>query len=153
METDLQKIKPILDKYNRSKSSLIMVLQDVQAEYNYLPQEALIEVAKELDVPVSKVIGVATFFKAFSLESRGDTVIQVCTGTACHVRGSKLVLEKLERDIGIKSGETSKDLKYTLLGVNCVGACAMGPVVVVNEEMKGNISLQKTGKLLNGGKK
>ena len=153
MDIDLQKIKPVIEKYPRSRSSLIMILQDVQAEYNYLPQEALLEVAKELNVPTSKVIGVATFFKAFSLEPRGDIIIQVCTGTACHVRGSKLILEKLEREIGIKSGETSEDLKYTLLSVNCVGACAMGPVVVVNEEMKGNISLQKTGKILDGGKK
>ena len=153
MDIDLQKIKPILEKYSYSESALIMVLQDVQEEYNYLPKEALLEVAKELNISASKIFGVATFFKAFSLTPRGDKIVQVCTGTACHVRGSKLILEKLERETGIKAGETSEDLKYTLEGVNCVGACALGPVVVVNKEMHGNVSMQKTGKLLNGGKK
>jgi NADH-quinone oxidoreductase subunit E len=125
-----------------------MVLQDVQEECRYLPSEVLIRIAKELGIPQARIFGVATFFKAFRLTPRGRKVLQVCTGTACHVRGSKLLLEKFERDIGIKSGETSGDLEYTLEGVNCVGACALGPVVVLNEQMLGHFTLGKVDKLL-----
>ena len=153
MQPDLTKLEPILDRYPRQESSLIMVLQDIQEEYRYLPQDILIKTAEELKIPQAKIFGVATFFKALSLTPRGDKVIQVCTGTACHVRGSQLILEKIERETGLKSGHTSKDLAYTLEGVSCVGACALGPVVVVNDEMIGNMTLQKTTKLLRKGKK
>ena len=153
MQLDLTKLDPILDRYPRAESSLIMVLQDIQEEYRYLPQEVLVKTAEELHIPRAKIFGVATFFKAFSLTPRGEKVIQVCTGTACHVRGSQLILEKLERETGLKAGQTSKDLAYTLEGVSCVGACALGPVVVVNDEMIGNVTMQKTPKLLKKGKK
>ena len=153
MNIDLTKLDPIFNRYPREESSLIMVLQDIQEEYRYLPQETLIEAAKILGIPQSKVFGVATFFKAFSLTPRGETVIQVCTGTACHVRGSNLIMDKLERETCCKAGETTKDLKFTLEGVNCVGACALGPVVVVNDEMVGNVTMQKTRKLLGKGAK
>jgi len=148
MDNQNNKLATILSRYPKEESSLIMVLQDIQEEYRYLPQEVLVQTAEALGIAQAKIFGVATFFKAFSLKRRGEKVIQVCTGTACHVRGSRLILEKFERETGIKAGETSGDLKYTLEGVNCVGACALGPVVVVNEEMQGNFTMQKTGKVL-----
>jgi NADH:ubiquinone oxidoreductase subunit E len=153
MNLDLSKLPAILNRYPRHESSLIMVLQDVQEEYRYLPAPILIQIANELGLPQARIFGVATFFKAFSLTPRGKKVIQVCTGTACHVRGSKLLLEKFERDIGIKSGETSSNLEYTLEGVNCVGACALGPVVVLNDQMLGHFTLGKVDKLLERPKK
>jgi len=136
-----QKVKSILARYNGDPGMLVPILQDVQAEYNYLPQEALVQVGEGLDVPLSQVYSVASFFKAFSLKPRGRHLINVCLGTACHVRGAVRVLDEIERRLGIKSGETTKDLRYTLETVNCVGACALGPIVVVD----GNYSGQMTG--------
>lgn len=148
IEVDTSPIQGILDRNQREVSSLVMVLQDVQDVYNYLPPQALEEVSLGLNIPLSRIYSVATFFKAFSLTPRGRRVVQVCTGTACHVRGARILLEDLEREIGIKAGQTRKDLEYTLECVNCVGACAMGPVVVVNGEMKGNMTVQKAGKIV-----
>jgi NADH-quinone oxidoreductase subunit E len=148
MRADLSKLEGILARYPREESSLIMVLQDAQEEYRYLPSEILLEIAKALNLPRSKIFGVATFFKAFSLTPRGEKIVQVCMGTACHVRGAQLILEKFERDLNLKTGETSSYLSYTLERVNCVGACAMGPVVVVNEQMMGHITMQNVDNIL-----
>ena len=138
---DKQKIKSILARYQGDPGMLVAILQDVQAEYNYLPKEALVQVGEGLDVPLSQVYSVASFFKAFSLKPRGRHLINVCLGTACHVRGAGRVIDEIKRELGIKSGETTKDMKYTLETVNCVGACALGPIVVVD----GNYSGQMTG--------
>ena len=138
---DGQKVKSILARYQSDPGMLVPILQDVQAEYNYLPKEALVQVGKGLDVPFSQVYSVASFFKAFSLKPRGRHLVNVCLGTACHVRGAVRVLDEIERRLGIKSGETTKDMKYTLETVNCVGACALGPIVVID----GNYSGQMTG--------
>jgi NADH-quinone oxidoreductase subunit E len=138
----------ILDRYNRDTGLLVSILQDVQERYRYLPQHALEHVAAEMKLPMAQVYAVATFFKAFSLKPRGETVYQVCMGTACHVRGASLILDKLERDLGIRNGETAADLSATLESVNCVGACALGPVVVINDEVAGHISLAKVDTLL-----
>jgi NADH-quinone oxidoreductase subunit E len=143
-----EKVEEILDRYNRDVSQLISVLQDIQEEFRYLPKEALEKVSEALSVPMAQVYAVATFFKAFSLKPKGRHVFQVCMGTACHVRGAPLILEKLERELGLKNGETSKDLAYTLESVNCVGACALGPVVVVNGELEGHCSQSKVDALL-----
>jgi NADH-quinone oxidoreductase subunit E len=120
---------------------LVSILQDVQAEYNYLPKEALVQVSQGLDIPLSQVYSVASFFKTFSLKPRGRHLINVCLGTACHVRGVVRVLDEIERRLGLRSGETTEDLRYTLETVNCVGACALGPIVVID----GNYSGQMTG--------
>jgi NADH-quinone oxidoreductase subunit E len=141
VKPDKQKIKSILARYQGDPGMLVAILQDVQAEYNYLPREALVLVGQGLDVPFSQVYSVASFFKAFSLKPRGRHLINVCLGTACHVRGAGRVLDEIERRLGIKSGETTEDLRYTLETVNCVGACALGPIVVVD----GNYSGQMTG--------
>jgi NADH-quinone oxidoreductase subunit E len=130
----------VLKKHNRDKSLLVDILQDVQASIGYLPQVALEAVAEGLEVPVSRVYSVATFFKAFSLTPRGRNLINVCMGTACHVRGSDKVLASIEKQLGIKKGETTADLKFTLETVNCVGACALGPVVIVGEDYHGEMT-------------
>ena len=127
---------------------LVSVLQDVQVEYRYLPQEALEQVSDGLDVPLSQVYSVATFFKAFSLEPRGRHLINVCLGTACHVRGAVRVLEKLERDLCICQGKTTPDLKFSLETVNCVGACALGPMVIVDDDYHGEMNTDKVESIL-----
>ena len=141
VKPDKQKVKSILARYRGDPGMLVPILQDVQAEYNYLPKEALVQVGEGLGIPFSQVYGVASFFKAFSLKPRGRHLINVCLGTACHVRGTVRVLDEIQRELNIKSGETTKDMKYTLETVNCVGACALGPIVVID----GNYSGQMTG--------
>ncbi len=138
----------ILDRYQRDEGFLVSILQDVQARFNYLPQEAIIRVGQGLGIPLSRVYSVATFFKAFSLKPRGRHLLHVCMGTACHVRGAVRVLDRIEQELGIGSGETTRDLGYTLETVNCVGACALGPVVVVNGEYMGQMTSNKVKPLL-----
>lgn len=146
------KLCSIVDKYNAESGSLISILQDIQAEFNFLPHEALEYVTKRLNISKVQVYGVATFFKAFSLQPKGKQQIHVCMGTACHVRGSKRVLEELERKLGVRTGDTTPDGKYTLDTVNCVGACAMGPVLVENAEYHAEMTPSKVENLLNGKK-
>jgi NADH-quinone oxidoreductase subunit E len=136
-------VDSILARHKRDPGMLVAILQDVQAEHNYLPREALERVSKGLDVPLSQVYSVATFFKALSLKPRGRHLINVCLGTACHVRGAVKVLEAIERELAIESGETTKDLAFTLETVNCVGACALGPVVIVDGEYHGQMNTEK----------
>jgi len=143
-----EKIGLILDNYQCDKRLLVSILQDTQAEYNYLPKEALIRISEGLGVPLSQVYSVATFFKAFSLKPRGRHLINVCLGTACHVRGAVRILEKIERELGIKPGDTTEDLKYTLETVNCVGACALGPIVIVDGNYSGEMKTDKVKTLL-----
>ena len=143
-----QKVKSVLERYQRDGGMLVAILQDVQAEYNYLPKEALVEVSQGLDIPLTQVYSVASFFKAFSLKPRGHHLINVCLGTACHVRGAVRILEEIERRLGIKAGETTKDLKYTLETVNCVGACALGPIVIIDGEYSGQMKTDKVKNLL-----
>ncbi len=143
-----EKVTSILDNYQREEGMLVSMLQDIQAEYNYLPREALAQVSQGLDVALSQVYSVATFFKAFSLKPRGRHIINVCLGTACHVRGAVRILEEMERELGIKSGDTTEDLKYTLETVNCVGACALGPIVIVDGEYSGQMKSNKVKPLL-----
>lgn len=141
-------LDPILDRYGRDRGLLVSILQDVQEKYRYLPREALERVGAALDVPMAQVYAVATFFKAFSLKPRGRHVFQVCMGTACHVRGAPLIRDKLERDLGVRNGETAADLSVTLESVNCVGACALGPVVVLDDEVQGHVTMTKTDALV-----
>lgn len=143
-----QGVKAILERHQHDKGMLISILQDVQAEYSYLPREALEQVSQGLDIPLTQVFSVATFFKAFSLKPRGRYLINVCLGTACHVRGAVRILEEVERRLGITSGGTTKDLKYTLETVNCVGACALGPIVIVDGKYSGQMKTDKVKPLL-----
>lgn len=148
MKHNLDKLPEIFDRYPKSQESLIAVLQDIQKEYQYLPCDALVQAAEVLDVPLSKVFSVSTFYNAFSLNPRGETVIKVCAGTACHIRGAKLIQDQLENLLEITEGETTKDMKFTLEVVACVGACAMAPVVVVNDKYHGSVKVNNVKKLV-----
>lgn len=141
-------VEKIVDSYGCSRDSLISILQDVQSRYRYLPEDALREIALKLDLPLIQVYGVATFFKAFSLEPRGKHLVNVCLGTACHVRGANAVLDEVKRQLDIEPGQTTDDLEYTLETVNCLGACALGPVVVVDGEYQGQVSPRKVKKAI-----
>jgi NADH-quinone oxidoreductase subunit E len=142
------KVAAIIQKYDGDKGQLVSMLQDIQTEYHYLPKDALDEVVTLLGVPASQVYSVATFFKAFSLTPRGRHLIKVCLGTACHVRGAAKVVEKIELDLGVKRTETTPDQRYTLETVNCVGCCALGPMVMIDEKYHGQISSDKVSPLL-----
>ncbi len=141
-------VKQVLQKHQHDKALLVDILQDIQAEIGYLPKVALRGTSQGLGVPVSRVYSVATFFKAFSLTPRGRYLINVCQGTACHVRGSNKVLEQIEKELKIKAGETTPDLKFTLETVNCVGACALGPMVMVGEDYHGEMTPEAVGSVL-----
>ena len=143
-----KKVALILDEYQHDKGMLVSILQDIQEEYNYLPRESLKQVSKTLDVPFSQLYSIATFFKALRLTPRGRHLINVCLGTACHVRGAVKVLEAMEREMGIKSGGTTDDLEFTLETVNCVGACALGPVVIADGEYHGQMKTEKVKDIL-----
>ncbi len=145
---DLQPMESILAAYPMEEASLIQVLQDVHRAYRYLPCDVLVRVAEALDVPLASVFSVATFYKAFALEPQGETVIKVCTGTACHIRGAGQLVEELERRLGIAPDGTTPDLKFTLKTVNCVGACAMAPVLVVGETYHGSVKPARVSKYL-----
>jgi NADH-quinone oxidoreductase subunit E len=145
---DLSKTEEILERYPLQEPALIQVLQDVHRAYNYLPCDVLVRVAEALDVPLAKVFSVSTFYKAFSLDPQGDTIIKVCTGTACHIRGAGHLVEEIERQIGIGPNETTEDLKFTVKTVNCVGACAMAPVVIVGEKYWGSAKAARVAKYL-----
>jgi len=142
------KVAEIISKYGADRSQMVSILQDIQAEYFYLPEEALLQVSETMDVPASRVYDVATFFKAFSLHPRGKHIIDVCLGTACHVRGGRRVLETMERCLSIKRGETTKDRKFTLESVNCMGCCAVGPAVKIDGDYFGRMSTDKVNDLL-----
>ena len=138
----------ILKKYGKDKSQLVSILQDIQTEYNYLPREALEKLSKKMDIPQSQIYSMATFFRAFSLKKRGRHIVNVCLGTACHVRGAELIVESLERQLGVGRGQTTQDLNYTLESVNCMGCCATGPVVKIGEEYFGHMTNDKVEPML-----
>ena len=148
-DKDIEKLDNILSQYTGEKSDLVPVLQEINNEYNYLPENALMYVSEQLCIPLGTVYHVASFYKSFTLEPRGRIHIKVCTGTACHVRGAPRVLDLIQQQLGITPGETSADGEYSLETVNCLGACAMGPVVIVNEEYH-SIAPRKVEKLLLG---
>jgi NADH-quinone oxidoreductase subunit E len=144
----VEKTKKIVKQRGKDKSSLIAILQDIQDAFNYLPKEALIAAGKALEIPASRIYEVATFYNAFSLNPRGEHIVKVCMGTACHVRGASTILDKLERTLLLKPGETNQDQKFSLELVNCVGACAIGPVVVIDTEYHGQMTMGKVDKII-----
>ncbi len=146
--TDMEQIDGIIDRHHGEASSLIQVLLDIQRECHWLPREALGRVASRLDVPLSRIHHIATFYKTFSMVPKGRHDVHVCVGTACHVRGAPRILEKVEDVIGIKPGETDLELKFSLEAVNCVGCCALGPVIIVDGEYHGNVSSADTAAVL-----
>ena len=141
-------IDAIVERYEAKPTALIMVLQDIQKHYRYLPKDALKIVAQKMDLPIAQIYGVSTFFKSFSHKPKGKHHICVCTGTACHVRQANIIVEKIERDLKIKPGETSSDMEYSLETVNCMGACALGPLVTIDDVYHGNMTVNKTTKVI-----
>jgi len=148
VNSDCGKVLAVVSKYGGNRDSLISILQDIQAEYRYLPEEALRVIARQLDLQLIQVYAVATFFKAFSLKPRGEAMVSVCQGTACHVRGASAVLDEVKRRLGIEPGETTQDMRFTLETVNCLGACALGPIMVVDGDYHGQMSPAKVKKAL-----
>jgi len=144
----LHHIDRIVDKYHCDRSALIQILLDIQAENYWLPRHALMWVSERLGVPMSQIRQITTFYKTFYLKPRGEHLVRVCLGTACHVRGGPRILERAENVLGIKVGETTEDMKFTLESVNCLGCCALGPVMVVDEEYHGNLAISKVEKVL-----
>jgi NADH-quinone oxidoreductase subunit E len=141
-------VKSILGKHDYQKRALIPILQDIQAEYNYLPELALKIVSQSLEVPLIDVVGVATFYRAFSLKPRGRHVVTVCLGTACHVRGGPKILTEVQKKLGLDPGETSPDGQFTLETVACLGCCAIGPVVVVDGDYHAQTTTRKVDSIL-----
>ena len=148
MDVDLEAVCGIIEKHRYEESSLIGILQDVQTTLSFLPRKALIQVAKSLEVPLPRIYGIATFYKGFSLEPRGRHTIQVCLGTACHVRGGPRILDYLENRLDVLAGGTTRDLRFSLETVNCLGACALGPMVVVDGTYHGRVKTTTIESLL-----
>ncbi len=143
MDIDLNTIQALIDKHQGLRKNLIAILLDIQETFNYLPPESLRQVAAALGVPLIDVIGVATFYRAFSLKPRGRHTCLVCLGTACHVRGGQKILDEFEKRLGVPAGETTRDDQFTLETVACLGCCAIGPVVVVDGEYFGHTTLRR----------
>jgi len=148
MVQELHAIDEIVDKYHCDKSALIQILLEIQAKTNWLPKHTLMWVSERLGVPMSQIRQITTFYTAFHLKPRGKHLVKVCLGTACHVRGGPRILEHTERALGIKAGETTEDMKFTLESVNCLGCCALGPVIVVDSDYHGKLSSSKVEKIL-----
>jgi len=144
----VDKIEEIINKHNNDPALLIQIMLEVQSQFKWLSEEAIKTISNKLNVPVAKIQHIATFYKAFSLVPKGKHNIHVCMGTACHVRGAKRILETVEDNIGIKPGETDLELNYSLETVNCLGCCALGPVVEVDGKIHGNVSISKTTEVL-----
>jgi NADH:ubiquinone oxidoreductase subunit E len=141
VEIDYMDLDRIIEEdFDNDQENLIMIIQAIQRRYNYLPEPALKYVATSLNVPLSQIYGVATFYSTFSLEPRGRNIISICLGTACHVRGGERVRERIEESLHIKDGETTEDMRFTLEAVRCIGCCSLGPVLKINEDMHGNLS-------------
>lgn len=145
---DLKRVDAIVDGYGADPASLLAIMQDVQDVAHYLPREVVEHVAKRLGVPVARIYAMATFFGSFHLEPRGKHICTVCMGTACHVRGAARLVEQLERDLGIRSGGTTKDMQFTVEEVNCVGACALGPLVILDGEYHGGMTSGQLTKIV-----
>jgi len=143
-----EKINQIIDNHHGEASSLIQVLLEIQRENRWLPKETLTRVSEKLEVPLRRIQHIATFYKAFSLSPKGRHEVHICMGTACHVRGAGRVLEKVESVTGIKPGETDLDLKFSLETVNCLGCCALGPVMEIDGTTHGRLSAADTTDVL-----
>ncbi len=143
-----EKLSPILTQYDGQKGSLIPILQKVQEELGYLPEEAVSEIAHFLGTSESEIYGVASFYAQFRFVRQGEHTIKVCQGTACHVRGGRRILEAVEQELGIQPGETTEDYKFSLERVACLGSCALAPVMVVDKVVYGRMTTAKARKIL-----
>jgi len=138
----------IEEQFSGDKENLIMILQEIQRKYNYLPQASLLYLSEKIGVPISKIFGVGTFYSTFSLEPRGKHIISVCLGTACHVRGAERVRERIQETLHIHDGQTTEDMLFTLESVRCLGCCSLGPVLRVDDDIHGRITSDMAGKIV-----
>jgi len=143
-----QRVNEIIDSYGADRMASLAILQDVQREHNFLPREALELIAKRLNVPPGHIYQMATFFKAFSLKPKGEHICKVCLGTACHVKGGAMILHSLEKELNVKAGNTTPNGELSLESVRCLGACALAPIVVVDEEPHGQMTADAAIKLV-----
>ncbi len=143
-----QKVDEIISRYPAQQGVLIQLLLDMQSELNWIPKEAVQRINERLRVPLSQIYRVASFYKAMRLIPRGKHIVNVCLGTACHVRGGPRIMDKVEESLGIKAGETTQDMKFTVERVNCLGCCALGPVAVVNKDYHGKLTPAKVKEVL-----
>lgn len=148
-----EQVTALAEKHGRTRSALIPILQDIQHEQGYLSREAVISIAAQLDLPVSKIYGVATFYNQFRFQAPGRFHIQVCRGTACHVKGSQTVLEAVKRELKIEPGQTTRDGLFSLEVVACIGACGLAPVIAVNGEFHASVQPEQIRKILNAYRK
>ncbi len=148
--TDLiSDVEQIINKYQKTSESLIAVLQDIQEKYHYLPEDSLKFVSKELNVPLSRIFAVATFYNAFSLKPKGRYIIQVCMGTACHIKGAPILLEELKNILNIEEHEITKDGLFSIETVRCLGCCSLAPVVNIGGTVYGNLRPESLEKIIN----
>lgn len=145
---DIRIVDAIIEKWNTDPDFVIEMMQDVQDEFRYIPKEALEHIADRTEKPRGKLFHIATFYKAFSLEPRGEKEIQVCMGTACYVKGAPDVLAALERELGISSGETTYDGKFTLTEVRCLGCCGIAPVITIGNEVIAEVKPSQVSNLI-----
>jgi NADH-quinone oxidoreductase subunit E len=145
----MKKLDRIIENFNKRGGSLIGLLQDVSESYGYLPEKVLVDISEKLNVPLSHLYSLATFYTSFRLEPMGEHHCSICVGTACHVKGAPGVVETIERELQINAGETTKDGKFTIETVNCLGACALGPLVVIDNNYYGKLDQRKAVKLIN----
>lgn len=144
----LKPLTEILSRYEKKERYLIPVLQEAQEEYGYLPEEVMKEIALGLNLSLSQVYGVVTFYSQFHQEPRGNNIIRVCMGTACHVRGGGAILDAIKDELGIEAGETTEDLEFTLESVACIGACGLAPVIMINDDTHGRLTPDKIPAIL-----
>lgn len=145
---DAQRLDSILSRYECDPWDLIPVLQDIQDSYSYLPKEELQEVSKRLNVPLTQIFSVVTFFKMFSLLPKGRHQVKVCLGTTCHLRGGGRLVESLSNRLGVEPGYTTKDMEFSLETVGCLGSCAQAPVMMVDDKYFGRTSVDRVPKIL-----
>ncbi|MDP6117042.1 MAG: NADH-quinone oxidoreductase subunit NuoE [Planctomycetota bacterium] len=145
---NLEMLDEIMREYDYGESGLISMLQDIQREENYLPESEMRAVAERVGVPASRIYSLATFYKSFSLKPRGKHLVNVCTGTACHVKGGDRLMDKCTRELDVEPGETTDDGNFTVEPVRCVGCCGLAPVVVVDGEFQGKMTQRKVSKML-----
>lgn len=140
VEIDQERVDEIIDKYSGEEGVLIQLLLDMQSEFNWISREAIARISERMRIPKSQIYRIASFYKAMSLKPVGRHIIHVCMGTACQVRGAPKILDRVEENLKLKEGETTPDMRFSLRRVNCLGCCAMGPVIVVNEDYHGKIT-------------
>ena len=141
-------MEKVIDEFDRDQRELIHLLHEIQKQFGYIPAHTISQIAKQLKISESEIFGVLTFYKAFTLKPRGKHIITICMGTACHVRGAPKILDEFKRELSIEPGETSEDNLFTLETVNCVGACALGPIVILDGDYHGQMKTREVDKLI-----